>query len=298
MDAACLLRVMTFNIRGSFHEGDGINVWNNRAALNVETLKRQAPHVIGFQELQSGNLDTYEENLPEYSRVLGPRAGNKAPHEFNAIFFDPTRLEVLGSGGFWLSTTPNRYSSSWQARSVRSANWANLRCLNTGLSFFHLNTHLDHVSGPARVEGTGLILRKIAEIRKGQENDPPTVVTGDFNCTPGSLPHLNFTEDGFVDTCLAVSNGNVEGASTFHAFEGPQYPAAGNGHGSGRIDWILVKDPLERIWIKSHLIVRDCDEETGIYPSDHYPILAELALPAGNRKVNDSGDRGDATEPL
>ncbi len=76
---ACLLRVMTFNVRGSFHEGDGLNAWNNRAALNVETLKRQAPDLIGFQELQSGNLDTYEEKLPEYGRVLGPRAGNKSP---------------------------------------------------------------------------------------------------------------------------------------------------------------------------------------------------------------------------
>jgi endonuclease/exonuclease/phosphatase family metal-dependent hydrolase len=173
---ACLLRVMTFNVRGSFHEGDGVNAWNNRAALNVETIKCHAPDVIGFQELQNGNLDAYEEKLPQYSCVLGPRAGNKAPYEFNAIFFDPTRLEVLDSGGFWLSTTPDRYSSSWQARSVRSVNWADLRCLNTGLSFFHLNTHLDHVSRLARVEGSRLILRKIAEIRKGQANDSPTVL--------------------------------------------------------------------------------------------------------------------------
>jgi hypothetical protein len=97
---ARVLRVMTFNIRGSFHDGDGINVWNNRSAVNVETIKRYAPHVIGFQELQSGNLDTYEKELPEYVCVLGPEAGNKPPHEFNAIFYDPTRLEVLASGGF------------------------------------------------------------------------------------------------------------------------------------------------------------------------------------------------------
>jgi endonuclease/exonuclease/phosphatase family metal-dependent hydrolase len=235
----------------------------------------------------------YEEKLPEYARLLGPMAGNKTPHEFNAIFFDPTRLEVLDSGGFWLSTTPDRYSSSWQARSVRSVNWADLRCLNTGLSFLHLNTHLDHVSRLARVEGSRLILRKIAEIRKGQANDSPTVLTGDFNCAPGSLPHRNFAEDGFVDTCLAIGNGSVEGAHTFHAFKGPRYLAESNCHVSGRIDWILVKDPRQRIRMESHLIVRNCDEETGIYPSDHYPVLAELALPAGNGKINGRKDRGD-----
>jgi endonuclease/exonuclease/phosphatase family metal-dependent hydrolase len=289
---------MTFNVRGSIHEGDGINAWNNRAALNVETLKRQAPHVIGFQEVQSGNLVTYEERIPEYGRVLGPRAGDKAPHEFNAIFFDPARLELLDSGGFWLSTTPDRYSSSWRTRSVRCANWATLRCLNTDLSFLHLNTHLDHGSGPARVAGSSLILRKIAEIRKGQENDPPTIVTGDFNCAPGSPPHRTFTEDGFVDTYLATGNGNAEEAGTFHAFRGVRYPATRGGYGSGRIDWILVKDPRRRIRTKSHLIVRDCDEETGIYPSDHYPVLAELALPTDNGKTNGSGTAETPAEPM
>jgi endonuclease/exonuclease/phosphatase family metal-dependent hydrolase len=286
---------MTFNVRGSFHKGDGVNAWNNRAALNVETIKCHAPDVIGFQELQSGNLDTYEEKLPEYGRVLGPRAGNKAPHEFNAIFFDLTRLEVLGSGGFWLSTTPDRYSSSWRARSARYASWVNLRCLNTGLSFLHLNTHLDHVSRLARVKGTRLLLRKIAEIRKSQVNDSPTIVTGDFNCVPRSLPHRNFAEDGFVDTCLAIDEGNVEGTHTFHAFEGARYRVARSACETGRIDWILVKDPRQRIRIKSHLIVRDCDEETGIYPSDHYPVLAELALSADSGKVSGCADREDAS---
>jgi endonuclease/exonuclease/phosphatase family metal-dependent hydrolase len=285
---------MTFNVRGSFNEDDGINAWNNRAALNVETIKRQAPDLIGFQELQSGNLDTYKKKLPEYGCLLGLRAGNNAPHEFNTIFFDPARLEVLASGGFWLSTTPDRYSSGWRTRSIRSANWANLGCLNTGLSFLHLNTHLDHVSRQARVEGSKLILRKIAEIQKGRENDLPTIVTGDFNCAPGSLPHRNFMADGFTDTCLATGNGHAEKACTFHAFEGPRYSAARNGHASGPLDWILVKDPRQRIRTKSQLIVRDCDEEAGIYPSDHYPVLAELVLLADNGKANGRGDREDA----
>ena len=279
MDAS-LIRVMTFNIRGSFHEGDGVNAWNNRAALNVQTIRRYTPGLIGFQELQSGNLDTYHKSLPEYDHLLGPRAGNEAPHEFNAIFFDPRRFEVLDSGGFWISTTPERYSSSWRTRSIRSANWASLRCLSTNLSFLHVNTHLDHVSEPARVEGSRLILRKIAEIQKGQENHLPVIVTGDFNCAPGSLPYRNFTEDGFMDTCLAAGNGDAEDAYTFHAFKGTRYSTARNGCESGRIDWILLKDRRQLIRTKSQLIVRDCHEEAEVYPSDHYPVIGELVLAA------------------
>src|SRR5919106_6292244 len=98
---ACLLRVMTFNVRGSYYK-DGLNAWENRQPLNVETIKHYAPHLIGFQELQSGNLDVYKKRLAEYDYILGPKAGNEVPHEFNAIFFHPSKLELLRSGGFWL----------------------------------------------------------------------------------------------------------------------------------------------------------------------------------------------------
>src|SRR3954465_5350356 len=279
----CLLRVMTFNVRDSYHR-DGINAWDNRGPLNVETIKHHAPHLIGFQELQGGNLDTYQERLPEYDYLLGPQAGNKAPHEFNAIFFDPTRLEVLDSGGFWLSTTPERCSSGWQTRCIRSANWINMRCLDTGLSFLHLNTHLDHVSEPARVEGSKLILRKLAESQKGG-NDLPTLITGDFNCAPGSLPYGNFAEDGFMDTYLTSGNEDDGGAGTFHAFKGSRYSVTSNGHRPERIDWILLKDPRRHIRAKSQVTVLDYDREAGIYPSDHYPVLAELGLDGRSRKA-------------
>src|ERR671914_442322 len=44
----CDLRVMTFNIRGAVHR-DGENAWPHRAALNVATIARHAPDLIGFQ---------------------------------------------------------------------------------------------------------------------------------------------------------------------------------------------------------------------------------------------------------
>jgi hypothetical protein len=64
-------KVMTFNIRGAF-PGDGVNVWPNRAALNVATIKRHAPDLIGCQEMQTANLDTYRARLEGYDHVLGP----------------------------------------------------------------------------------------------------------------------------------------------------------------------------------------------------------------------------------
>jgi endonuclease/exonuclease/phosphatase family metal-dependent hydrolase len=278
---AGVLRVMSFNIRGFSRRGDGINSWENRAALNVAAIKRYAPDLVGLQELRAESLATYREKLPGYARLLGPGAGNKAPHEFNAIFFDPIRLEVLDSGGFWLSETPDRYSSAWRTRVVRSANWAKFRSLSADLSFLHLNTHLDHLSGLARAKGSELILRKIEELQ--EEDGLPVVVTGDFNCLPESLPYRRFVKNGFEDTYLAAGNEDGEDARTFHAFKGLRYfllccgDRVRHGRKPRRIDWILLKNGRQHLRTETHEILRDRDARSAIYPSDHYPILATIA---------------------
>jgi endonuclease/exonuclease/phosphatase family metal-dependent hydrolase len=274
------IRVMSFNIRGSSRDRGKTNAWVNRASANVETIERCAPDLIGFQEFQRGNLKTYRQRLRGYAHILGPRYANRPPHSFNAIFFDPVRLEVLDSGGFWLSRTPQRYSASWGTRVVRSANWALFASQQTGLTFLYLNTHLDHVSAPARREGSELVLRKLAEISEYSGRELPLIVTGDFNCRPGTPTYLNFIEGGFVDAYLAAGNEESEDANTFHAFKGSRYRDAHPGRGPRRIDWILLNDPNRRLAAKSCVIVRDEDESSGVYPSDHYPVLADL-VPAG-----------------
>lgn len=265
----CNIRVMTFNIRGSFYERDGVNVWDNRAMLNVKTIKRYVPDVIGFQELQIGNLKTYQAHLAEYLYILGPKSNNKEPHNYNAIFWYPSRFELINSGGFWLSKTSNRYSAAWETRHIRAANWIKLRCTDSGLTFLLLNTHLDNISEQARVEGSKLILQKISRL---QANTIPAILVGDFNCNPESPAYHIFQEGGFVDTYLAAGNEDSEDANTIHAFEGKRYSELDMHLNFCRIDWILIQG----FQIKSCLIVHD--QEPPLYPSDHYPVLSDLIL--------------------
>ena len=266
---------MSFNVRGSFHDARKKNAWRNRADLNVATIERYAPDVIGLQEAQRGNLSAYRKRLPRYAHIRGPRYGNSIPHDFNTILCDPERLKPLESGGFWLSETPDEYSRSWGTRVARSATWALFGVLGTDLSFLHLNTHLDHVSALARREGSKLVVRRIVEIAGRTDVDVPSIITGDFNSRPGNRTHKTFTESGFVDTYLAA--GNEEGANTFHAFRGAgAHPA----RRPLRIDWILMKDPSGRLGVDSHMIIHDADEISGLYPSDHFPILADFSVSA------------------
>jgi endonuclease/exonuclease/phosphatase family metal-dependent hydrolase len=270
------LRVMSFNVRGASHR-DGINAWEKRADLNVETIKRYAPDVIGLQEVHAPNLEVYEERLPDYARIMGPVYGTDKLEEFAAIFYDVDRFEELDAGGFWLSDTPEESSASWGNEVVRSANWAVLRDRRSGVAFLHANTHLDHLSEHARVEGNRLIVRQTEETLENHDH-PPTIITGDFNCKPGSAPYEVFREHDFVDTFLAAGNEDGRDAYTFHAFKGTSFKPGDTDKPFGRIDWILLKDTAGVFDVQSHQIVRDADEEAGRYPSDHYPVLADLSI--------------------
>ena len=271
---------MSFNVRGSFRDAARKNAWRNRATLNVATIKRCAPDVIGLQESQRGNLATYRRRLPRYAQIRGPRYGNAFPYDSNAILYDPERLRPLDTGGFWLSETPEKHSRSWGTRVARSATWALFSPTNADLTILHLNTHLDHVSAPARREGSNLIVERIAEISDRTGETPAVILTGDFNARPNSATHKNLMESGFMDTYLAAGNEEDDSANTFHAFQGSGYRDKHPARGPRRIDWILLQDPRGRLRTESHTIIRDAEEDAGLFPSDHYPVVTEFRLQA------------------
>lgn len=274
------LRVMTFNVRGSAYP-DGANAWEKRAAANVEAIKRCSPALIGLQEAQDGNLKTYRERLQGYTQVPGPEYGDDRLRSFNAILFDPARLELLDPGGFWLSETPDVYSGSWGTTVVRSVNVALFALRGTDARLLHLNTHLDHKSEPARRKGGELVLRKAEETLERARNGTPVLLTGDFNCRPGTPTYGAFAGAGFADAhLLAAEQADGGPANTFHAFKGPRYRDPRPHLGPRRIDWILLKDPQQSFRVATCKTPRAGGEGSGTYPSDHYPVVADL-VPAG-----------------
>ncbi|HET7271570.1 MAG TPA: endonuclease/exonuclease/phosphatase family protein [Rubrobacter sp.] len=169
--------------------------------------------------------------------------GNREVEEYAVIFFAPSgskRSTPAGSG------FPKRLRSTRRAGVTRSsARPTGPCCRENSATFLQVNTHLDHISEPARVEGNSLILRRTEETRKNH-GDLPTIITGDFNCRPGTRPYRVFIEDGFVDTFLAAGNEEDEGAYTFHAFKGAQFTPEDTDKLTGRIDWVLVRDDAGR----------------------------------------------------
>ncbi len=271
------IRVMTFNVDGSSFPREGPNAWSRRQALNVATILRHDPDLIGFQEVAEDNLAVYRQRLTEYDHVAGNAYGDNPPEEYTSIFWRAARLALVASGQFWLSRTPDAPSRDWGVPYPMGVTWVRLRERETGVEFVHLNTHFE--DGPdgatSRLEGSRLVVGQAAALQQGRL---PAIMTGDFNDNPGSAAHRTFLDAGFVDAYLAA--GNVDGAaSTFHGFEGEGYDArrySGGRDTFWRVDWILARSATRPIGTAACRIVRDA--EPPAYPSDHYPVLAELQI--------------------
>ncbi|MBK8023759.1 MAG: endonuclease/exonuclease/phosphatase family protein [Chloroflexi bacterium] len=259
---------MTFNVRGSFHE-DGANDWDQWRDLNLRTLLRHAPDIVGFQEAQSGNLNAYDSVLMDYESEHGPvavRTTDRFQHV--RIYWKRARFTKAAAGGFYLSETPEAWSLSWGSTLVRSATWVRLRDSSTGGECLVLNTHFPHEpdSDRARTECARLIVERLEVL--GQ-NKMPALILGDFNAAPGSDAYRIFTDAGYHDAHLAA--GGDETVNTFHGFQGMAFPRRGI-----RIDWIMVH-PRQRTLAVSQCVTLT-DAEPPLYPSDHYPVMAKLEL--------------------
>jgi endonuclease/exonuclease/phosphatase family metal-dependent hydrolase len=264
-----LIRVMSFNIwQTRAHEADAdadefTNTWPQRAGLNIKVLKRYSPDLIGFQEFDAGHWATYESELSEYAAFHTHPLGG---HLGNAIFWKADRFDRLRSGVLPLCPDPE----------PADAAWVHLRCRQGRQELLLLNTQLNDESEPARVDSTRLILQGLDQLQPAQPL--PVVLTGDYNCNAWSPIYQQLLREGFTDTYRAAGLPDTVESSTFHGMHGRDYFALEWGDQlNWRVDWILARDgAAARLLTTAAAIVRDA--EPPIYPSDHYPVLAELRV--------------------
>jgi endonuclease/exonuclease/phosphatase family metal-dependent hydrolase len=253
---------MSFNIRFGTAD-DGPNAWPLRKGMLIAHLRNIAPDLLGTQEALAGQVDELQQALPRY-RMLGVgRDDGKRAGEFTAIFYNSNRFDLIDSGHFWLSPQPDVSGSvGWDAALTRMASWVRLRDrLAKGKELLLLNTHWDHVGEQARVESAKLILARLVILAKRG----PVIVVGDLNCDQTSEPLriLLAGEPRLFDTYRAIYPQTSPDEATFHAFSGKQT--------GSRIDFVFHSADFQAI----HAEI-DRYSEGGRYPSDHFPLLAEL----------------------
>jgi endonuclease/exonuclease/phosphatase family metal-dependent hydrolase len=255
------LVVGSFNLRYDNPRDTG-NLWVTRAPIVASLIQFHDFDVLGTQEGLRNQLDDIKNALPGYTYYGIGRDDGKAKGEHSAIFYKTGKFNVLKSGDFWLSATPEKPGPGWDARLNRICSWVQLQDKRTKKKFYFFNVHYDHQGVQARRESSLLILKKIKEIA----GNAPAIFTGDLNGSHDSEWYKSLSASGWLkDTFRQVA-----------------HPYANNGSFNG------FGASLERTEIIDHIFVTApfkakkwgilTDSYHGKFPSDHYPILAVINL--------------------
>ncbi len=257
------LTVMSFNIRyGSADDGE--NHWNLRKDTVVNAIKSASPDIIGMQECLDFQARYIADALPEYAHFGVGREVNGGGERME-IFFREDLLAPIETGHFWLSETPTvPGSKSWNSANVRMASWAKFYHRKDRVFFHYLNTHFDHRSEDARANAAVVL----AYWAKKTIANGPLIITGDFNAAAENSAAWTTLTGVMQDAWLATEN-RVGPVVTWSAFSAPKEGE------TRRIDWVLLSPGIQATRCETMLY-----NESGRYPSDHYPVAAQILLPA------------------
>ncbi len=258
------LRVMSYNIRAD-RKSDGINRWAIRKYNVFNLIRNRAPDVFGIQQVLRNQVYSLRDALPNYRHYGVGEQNGREGGEFAPIFYRADRFDLLDHGTFWLSKTPHiPGSEGWDARGPRICSWVKLHDRQASQTFYYFNTHFDSTGRTARLESARLILSQIKVITG---YSTPIILAGDFNSSPNSEVYQTFiTNTIFSDSKYLSERSHCGPYSTFSTFfvGDPVIKC---------IDHIFVTS--EDFKVLQHATLTDSNN--GYYPSDHLPVLAEIA---------------------
>ena len=245
------IRIMSYNVRNGEH-GRGKNV--------PQSIADYLPDSVGLQECEGTWYMTLGTHLKDRYDIVGVGrlTGIKCIGEATAIMYRKDKYNLIDSGTFWLSETPDKVSIGWDAKHHRTCTWVILENKKTHEQYVHLNTHLDHMGELARTNGLALVLEK------AESFDLPVVVTGDFNFEKSDPLYTQLISGNLKDT-QDMAEITMSG-KTYHAYNG--------GEDGEPIDFICVNEKITSV--KEYRIVRDMYGDN--YLSDHYPIFADIII--------------------
>lgn len=275
------LRVVSFNIRyGSAN--DGPDRWELRRDRAVATVRDLAPGVLGLQEAEAFQVAELLDALPGHAALGVGRDDGRTRGESSPILFDRLRFTVAESGVMWLGETPEVIGSrSADAAITRVCTWARLIELRTGRGLYVYNAHFDHRGQRSRELAAEQLADHARRMSERADRRDPVIVMGDFNAAEDNPAFQTLTKPdergGLIDTFRAVHPDAPGG--TFTGFD-----TASDG-GTAKIDHVLIGPGLQTL--DAGIDRRTID---GRYPSDHFPVWADVAW----ARVTGSGAAEDA----
>jgi len=253
------LRISSFNLRMD-NPKDGENNWSHRKEKVKGLIRFHDLDIIGTQEGFKHQLDDIL-TLEGYAYIGAGREDGEDAGEHSAIIFKEKRFDLLQSGNFWFSETPDVPGKGWDATCCnRICSWGRFREKSSGNEFYLFNVHYDHEGKEARKNSSLLLIEKV----KTMAGNLPVIVTGDFNATPESEPIQIIYNSGLLNDAYLVTKEPPYGTvGTFNSFQldAPM---------ENRIDYIWI---TPQITVKKYGVLNDM--QYGRFPSDHFPVVIE-----------------------
>lgn len=245
--------IMTFNVRCISRANKGEFSWTHRANLICDLLQEFTPSIICMQENKEIQYTFFKKYLKGYNSVATQRDSSFLS-ECLPIFFRSDLYELKQTQTFWLSDTPNTMSNTWGLGYFRICTYVILKNKNTNQEFVVGNTHLDYKSDETQIKSIQLIYDRLSKFNL------PTIIMGDFNCTPNSKA-ITFAKQYFVDVGQGFED---ENKGTINYFK-KDYP-------NKKINYMLQL--RNSFTINKYKVIDKKYEQN--YASDHFPILVEI----------------------
>jgi len=219
----------------------------------IKRIKRVSPDLLGVQESTRAWMNHLDNALKdEYISVSMPSDSPDDPGGSCGIFFKRDKFDLLDSGTYWLSRTPDVPSMLPQTKWNRVLVYALLkRKSDSGILLF-TSSHIDSDD-----EMVGIYLDFIAS-----HSDKTVISVGDFNIRKGSRLYKTITSTNLNDASVIATNTMKEAT------------VAGSADKGIILDYFFVtKNALE---VDSYEVLTD--QIDGDYPSDHNAIVMKYRL--------------------
>lgn len=247
------IMIMSSNVRyGSAFETLEEDNWVNRRDAYCAMVNAIQPALMGVQECQGRQRTDILDRCPGYECVGRSRDDN-ANGEQVGIFYRSNLVTIDEWGTFWLTDTPDQVSKLPTASNYRCATWAKVTHLQTGKTFYHINTHLD------LNEVRGLEMDVIMNFVGANCANLPVVLTADWN-TADDDPIFEQMYETFQNARNTAVTGDAYG--TFNGFTNP--------NSTTRLDHIFYRGFSS---CARFVTVRQ-QWEGHRFISDHYPVYA------------------------
>ena len=208
------VKVLCYNIYYQDVDGRQENIQDLMIKQDADVLLLQEVSVSWIPYLQS----FMQENGYSYygygrhgGELSDPNVGSG--DQFVPVLWKTEKYDLVKSGHFWLSSTPDEVKSvAWVdgviSKYPRCVNWVILKDKQTGGEFMAMNIHTDPESDQVRTNSCALAVEMMDKLAEGR----PVVVGGDWNMGLTSSGYSILTSAGYLDCRVAAPDADMGGS--------------------------------------------------------------------------------------